>query len=205
MRFHKIPLPDFVWRYICLRFPSKRTLAWYQARAGIQLSSDELLAIISALKLKPACRFLVFGVGNDSALWHRANVRGTTVFLEDDPGWLAECRSRHPTLSLHSIRYTSTMADSQSVIESCSIILPKLPTTLQSSLYDVILVDAPAGCSSKSPGRTQSIALANHLASPDADIFVHDCDREVERLTCDQVFGSTALVSEIGRLRHYRL
>jgi hypothetical protein len=52
----------------------------------------------------------------------------------------------------------------------------------------VIVVDAPAGYANhfeltgrEAPGRMKSIYMASKLVNKGGFVFVHDCDREVER------------------------
>ena len=57
-----------------------------------------------------------------------------------------------------------------------------------------------------SPGRMQSIYTSSVLAkkSENIDVFVHDCDREVEKVYCDFFFADMELIAEFDRLRHYK-
>jgi len=50
----------------------------------------------------------------------------------------------------------------------------------------------------------KSIRFASRVIAVNGDVFVHDCDREVERAFCDRLLEPRNLVEEIGRLRHYR-
>jgi glucuronoxylan 4-O-methyltransferase len=81
----------------------------------------------------------------------------------------------------------------------------KLPNTIEALGWDVILVDAPAGYTDSKPGRMKSIFLAKRLAASPGDVFVHDCEREVERVYCDRFLGREHLTSEVNLLRHYQI
>lgn len=80
-----------------------------------------------------------------------------------------------------------------------------LPEVVRSHQWDVILVDAPAGWNESTPGRMQSIFMARELAAPCADVFIHDCDREVERVYCERYMPAEGFIKQVGTLRHYRM
>lgn len=81
-----------------------------------------------------------------------------------------------------------------------------LPDEVAQKEWDIVLVDAPAGYNKSTPGRMQSIYTTSVLSekSEDIDIFVHDCDREVEKVYCNRFFSNMRLVVAFERLRHYR-
>ena len=205
-RFTQLPLPHSFWLCLVLRHPSLRTATWYRAKTGIQLDSAEILEILKVLRTRKSCRLLVFGLGRDSLLWHSANKNGHTDFLEDNNEWITIWKRSNREINCHQIQYTSKLEDSSSTLKHGMVSLPSLPRDIEGRTYDVVIVDAPAGCGVASqPGRTQSILLAKTLASLDADVFVHDCDREVEKLACDIILKDSALINEVNRLRHYKV
>ena len=65
-----------------------------------------------------------------------------------------------------------------------------LPLSIKSIEWDVIIVDAPCGHSSKCPGRYGSIYTSKTLSGPKTHIFVDDFDRKVEHDFSTKVFGS---------------
>lgn len=71
--------------------------------AGVQLESTELRPIVASIKEKPGCALLVFGCGNDSALWETVNAGGTTVFLEDNREWADTARFRLSKASVYAV------------------------------------------------------------------------------------------------------
>lgn len=81
-----------------------------------------------------------------------------------------------------------------------------LPAFLKDIVWDIIFVDGPTGYADSTPGRIQSIYTASVLSgkSENIDVFVHDCDREVERVYCDRFFSDMKLVAEFDRLRLYQ-
>ena len=57
------------------------------------------------------------------------------------------------------------------------------------------------------PGRMQSIYMASKLAreNGNTDVFVHDCDRQIENAYANRFLGQENLACEVERLRHYRI
>ncbi|MFA5155570.1 MAG: polysaccharide biosynthesis domain-containing protein [Patescibacteria group bacterium] len=171
----------------------------------IQLSAGEIYAVQAAIKA-PA-NFLVFGLGYDSELWHQANPGGRTVFLEDDPEWFEKIKKESPRLEAYLIKYTTRIDDWRELLEQPEKLSISLPPAIAAGCWDLILIDGPAGWQSGQPGRMQSIYLASRLIKPGGDVFVHDCDREVENRYADKYLGRQNIIGETtGRalLRHYR-
>ena len=163
-----------------------------------QMQRDEYAYIASFLKCS---NFLVFGTGYDSNYWRCVNKCGHTVFLEDDPDWIDSAND------IIQVEYTSKRFQYLDFMEeylngnykNLKIKLPKKVTDVE---WDVIYVDAPVGNSDTAPGRMQSIFAARELATPNTDIFVHDCDRLVEDLYTSKMFDET--VKNQLKLRHLR-
>ena len=176
---------------------------------AIQLTAGQLLAVNQSLLSKPQCRFLVFGLGNDSILWQTANRNGRTVFLEDNPAWLDSSRRAFPTLESYLLTYPTKLYQWRELLHDPTRLRLALPPSIADTRWDVVLVDGPAGWRSDAPGRMCSIYAASVLAADDADLFVHDCEREVEAAYCDAYLKADNLVEEVGAvravMRHYRL
>ena len=83
----------------------------------------------------------------------------------------------------------------------------ELPREITATKWDVILVDAPKGCQPSLPGRMKSIFMASKLArgNQHVDVFVHDCERQIEDVYTKHVLCPENLVCEVERLRHYRI
>jgi len=172
---------------------------------GVQLSARELAAVSSAVCRRESCAFLVFGLGNDSRFWRRLNRKGMTIFLEDDEQWLRKVTARDPKLRALRVDYGTRRSQWRELLDARDRLDMPLPAEVGSRPWDVILVDAPAGWRDDQPGRMQSIFLASRLAGEGGDVFVHDCDRTVERSYCDHYLRPENLRSEVELLRHYRL
>ncbi|MGO9029423.1 MAG: glycosyltransferase [Acidimicrobiales bacterium] len=162
----------------------------------VQLQIEELRPIVGAIQSRPACSLLVFGCGNDSVFWERINEGGTTVFLEDDPVWADEVRSRLDRADVHRVEYGTRLAEWESLLHAPDLLELDLPEGVASQQFDVIVVDAPAGDARHSeltgrhaPGRMKSIYMASKLVAPGGFVFVHDCDRHVEQLYATEYLG----------------
>jgi hypothetical protein len=186
---------------------SERALRTLVERSPGQATLEEYRLVDAVVRARAPCRLLVFGVGRDSAHWLAANTEGTTVFLENDPRWVERARAAVPGIVVHRVRYRTRLF-LWPVLRHAEqrLQMGGLPDTVTDTAWDVVFVDGPAGSSWRSPGRMQSIYTAARLADPTAgDVLVHDCHRTVERECCVRYLGHSALVAQIGTMRHYRV
>jgi glucuronoxylan 4-O-methyltransferase len=175
----------------------------------IQLWVREILFVLAAIRARAACKLLVFGAGNDSAMWQRLNRAGRTAFVEDDPTWIRRLAARDRALEIHAVRYPTRMSRWRQLLDAPDQLELALPVAVTAESWDVILVDGPCGNPTPDvdpPGRMCSIVAARRLVAPHGDVFVHDCERDVEREYCARVFGSHHVGEVRGRalLRRYR-
>ena len=172
-----------------------------------QLSRAEYRYLAELLVARGGCRLLVFGAGNDSELWLRANAAGTTIFLEDSESWIAKVEQRLPEITIHQVTYGTKRSQWQELLEGPVEHLElELPSAVEGTPWDIIFVDAPTAFFTTCPGRMKSIYTGARLARRGraADVLVHDCDRPVEQAYCDRFFASGELVRAFHRIRHYR-
>ncbi|ESP62469.1 hypothetical protein SMITH_629 [Smithella sp. ME-1] len=176
---------------------------------GIQLSTMQLKVICATIKRKTPCRLLVFGLGNDSSFWASLNRNGTTVFLEDNKDWFKKITEKLENIKTFLVSYDTQRKDWKAMLENKSLLEMTLPDDVENDAWDIILIDAPVGWNDESPGRMKSIFLSSKLIRNSGDIFVHDCDREVEEVYCDKFLQKENLKAEIkapiGLLRHYHI
>ncbi len=163
---------------------------------SVQLQPMELRPIVRAILSRPRCSLLVFGCGADSVFWEKVNRDGTTVFLEDDPKWLELARAKLARSVVHHVNYGTHHFEWLQLLNSASRLEMELPGAVASRRWDVILVDGPAGYEAHLPGRMQSIYAASKLVAPGGSVFVHDCDRPVERLYAARYLGNNRLFVE---------
>ena len=176
-------------------------------RGDFQMTPDEYHRVADRLVQRDGCRLLVFGLGHDSDLWLEANRGGTTVFVEDQQQWINEFAARHSEVRVAHVDYRSRRDDWRRDLDRATRgPVPLLPEDLASARWDAILVDGPAGHTEETPGRVWSIATAAHEASrwPGTEVFVHDCDRELEAACCLRMLGQERRLEIVGRLAVFR-
>lgn len=177
-------------------------------RDNNQLSHREYRYIAELVASRRGCNFLVFGCGNDSTLWLRANQLGRTVFLESSFFWSQQLKLQESDVDIRAVSYGTRRDQWLELLNGPTVSLKlALPKDVEVTPWDAIFVDAPAGYNASCPGRMKSIYTASDLARPGAgaDVLVHDCNREVERAYCDVFLGHPNLIQEFDRTRHYRL
>jgi len=181
-----------------VEIPLERVIRDHLARSpGILMTEDQCLLIGAAVRLVPACRFLVFGVGHDSRLWHDLNAGGTTVFLEHHDQWRREVLDREPGLDVLPVAYTTSILQWRELLERPQDLRLDLPARVRDTKWDVILVDAPNGFAhvAHDPavgpmnGRMQSIAAARELVADGGFVIVDDTHRKVEAVYADRFLG----------------
>lgn len=172
-----------------------------------QMSMNERIAIAEVLIAKAPCNCLIFGVGNDSQLWINFNQNGRTAFLEDNQSWLELVQNKIENLEAYTIAYNTKITDWKMLLNKPALLMLELPANIQNCAWDVIIVDAPTGFNSKSTGRMKSIFSGWQLATQgtNVDVFVHDCNRNVEKVYTDTFLQPQNLVQQTDRLRHYKI
>ncbi|NET24866.1 hypothetical protein [Okeania sp. SIO1I7] len=177
-----------------------------------QMSFQEYAYITNVVGGKVPGNFLIFGVGKDSLLWLGVNRGGKTLFLEDDKDWLNQVKvGCENSIEAYLVEYGTRVYLWKSLLEEYSqgndCLWMVLPEKVLFTKWDFILVDAPAGYSEEKPGRMKSIYMAAKLAmeSGNTDIFIHDCDREVEDIYSDYFFDKGYLINQVHKLKHYSL
>ncbi len=175
-----------------------------------QLSVQEYSLIAETIYKKAPCNVLVFGLGRDSSLWLELNKGGKTVFLENNVQWFNRIKEQIPSLEAYLIKYETHVDQWKVLLEqgSKNLLKLELPPHISAVSWDIIFVDAPLGVGAGAPGRMKSIYTAARLASKSekqVDVFVHDCNRMVEKTYCNAFFQTKNLKGKIDRLRHYSL
>lgn len=186
-----------------VQHPNLLTLTWMCFINQFLTSGRQVNAIVQAIRRRGACRLLIFGFGNDSPFYHEINAGGRTVFLEDDPQWFNAITTKYPKLEAYRISYKTRRGDWKRYLEAPNSFATELPPDVAAIKWDVIFVDAPAGFTDDQPGRMDSIRLGASLVQSQGDVFVHDCEREVERTFSTHFLKAENLKEEVGNLRHY--
>ena len=166
----------------------------YAADLRIQLGPKELFPIIRSILEIPDCRLLIFGCGNDSPLWERVNAGGKTVFLENDPAWIEKISPKLFASSVHRVEYGTRVDDWRSNLDSGNELLLDLPSEITLGSWDIVIVDGPPGYDNTLPGRSRSIVTASRLVAPRGRVFVHDCERPLEKAFAARYLGDNRLI-----------
>ncbi len=181
------------------------TLRKRRAELDFQLDVPELNEILS--EINPPLNMLVFGLGNDSILWHECNEGGRTVFLEDLADWRTKITQVRPEIESYLVSYNTRVSDWRELIDAPEKLhIEDMPDEIRRAKWDIIFVDGPMGWKDDKPGRMKSIYEASRLIKPGGHIFVHDARREVESAYCDKYLLAQNFVREVAGasyLRHY--
>jgi glucuronoxylan 4-O-methyltransferase len=195
------------------RRPSPALVGVVRWLSGIQISTRQLLYIMEVVgkKTKKArktpCSLLVFGLGNDTVFWSLLNQGGNTVFLEDNEFWLKRICQQTPGIKAVLVEFNTKRSDWKKLLESPASLDMSLPDEISAQKWDIVVVDGPAGYDDNTSGRMKSIYTASKLVKSGGDVFVHDCNREIEDIYCNELLKPENLSVEIrhpiGWLRHY--
>ncbi len=185
-------------------WPTRLTLKLLREGNSIIMNSAELLTITRVIRSVPHCRLLVFGVGRDSCYWLACNQGGSTRFVEHDASWAEQIAGEIGKEKIVMVNYSHRRTDWRTLLATPERLSLNLPPEIADVAWDVILVDGPTGWLPEHPGRMQSIYAAASLSPRQGNVFVHDCDREVEQLYSDRFLGPENLCRQVGTLRQYR-
>ncbi|KAL6629127.1 hypothetical protein ACP70R_028892 [Stipagrostis hirtigluma subsp. patula] len=187
-------------------------LVHYAAVAGnstMSMPEPDVRAIASVLRRRAPCNLLVFGLGAETPLWRALNHGGRTVFLDENPYYVAHLEGAHPGLEAYDVSYATAVRELPDLLDAaraaraaecrpvqnllfseCRLAINDLPNQLYDVAWDVILVDGPRGYTEGSPGRMAAIYSAAVMArtkGTETEVLVHDYEREVER-ACGREF-----------------
>lgn len=212
-----------------LPYPVMLALVHYATTAVIpQQTSEEIMITTKILSQKAPCNFLIFGLGHDSRLWQTLNYGGKTVFLEEDPNWIAEMEKSDPDLEVIAVNYTTMVSGAAELLayarreeeicspaielqrSECKIAIRALPERIYEETWDVVMIDAPRGYFEEAPGRMSAIFSAAVMAKGRAEeetthILVHDVDRAVEKEFSLEFLCSKNLIEAAGKLWHFQI
>lgn len=205
-----------------------KALIHYAATANTtnHMSQTDIKQISDVLKqCTTPCNLLVFGLTPETLLWNALNHHGRTVFIDENRYYAAYVEEKFPEIEAYDVQYTTKISELKELITSvreqtrnecrpvqnllfsdCKIGLNDLPNQLYELDWDVILVDGPRGYWPEGPGSISAIFTAGVLArskkggNHKTHVFVHDYNREVERVSSEEFLCKENLVKSSNDL-----
>ena len=170
------------------------------------MSKKEYRRIAETIIKKAPCNLLAFGTGRDSKLYLKPNRDGYTLFIEDQTQWIEHAMDANPSINICQATYTTKQRHAHKYLKNRELI-PDLDLLedISNTHWDVIILDAPCGYALHCPSRVQSIKAPAKLAPIGCDIFIHDCERFVEKAFSDAFFKKSDLRDSYHRTRHYHI
>jgi glucuronoxylan 4-O-methyltransferase len=193
------------------------------------MSLREYTSVLSVLNERAPCNVLIYGVGKDSYAYAAVNEGGRTLFVEGDAEWAQKVAAEHPQLEILRVSYPTTIGEAlRTNLAAPAWTTGAIGMADAAGGWDVILVDGPPGELERNPGRLAPISEAGLYAKRRVgegqgrgkgtgtevvvvDVFVHDCNRDLEARASDMYLGRLAMgpllrsVEEYDRSRHYVL
>ncbi|KAK1309844.1 Glucuronoxylan 4-O-methyltransferase 2 [Acorus calamus] len=212
----------------CMKLPPSLVQAithYTTSNTTPQQTFNEISVTTNVLDRKSPCNFLVFGLGHDSLMWAALNHEGRTVFLDEDKAWIDVIKKQFPALESYHVTYNTKVREANDLLElgrqpdctllsdvrksECRLALKGLPDFVYEVDWDLIMVDAPTGFMDDSAGRMSAIYTAGMIgrwrAEGETDVFVHDCNRQVEDEFSKAFLCEGYMVKQEGRLRHFTI
>ncbi|KAL8541448.1 hypothetical protein ACS0TY_002642 [Phlomoides rotata] len=194
-----------------------------------RMSPEELIYIGGVLRRCAApCNLLVFGIPHETLLWNALNHNGRTVFVGESAYLVSKLEEKLPSIEAYDVQFTTKVSELYDLIEyykvektkecrpvqnllfsDCKLAINDLPNHIYDVDWDVIIIDGPRGYFGAAPGRMTAIFTAGVLArskgggADKTHVFVHEINREAEKVCSDEFLCSENLVRTKDFLGHY--
>jgi hypothetical protein len=159
-----------------------------------QMTLKEYVKICEVIKVKTPCNILVYGLGNDSFLYHFLNKNGYTFFIENDKEWINKIGKKYSYLNYGYFNFPTTVENSLKTKFNSDVKTPYI----KDKEWDIIIIDGPPGYEKNKPGREIPIKEAAEYfnsSSKSVDVFIHDVNRVLESSACNKFFKNNKPVN----------
>ncbi|XP_071729965.1 protein IRX15-LIKE-like [Rutidosis leptorrhynchoides] len=195
------------------------------------LSLPQLTSITTTLQKHPFpsnFNLLVFGITHETLLFHALNFNGRTTFIDESAYTISKLEEKNFGVEAYDVQFVTKVSELHDLIRyaktelrkecrpvqnllfsECKLGINDLPNFVYDVAWDVILIDGPRGYFPDAPGRLSAIFTASVLARSkkggggETHVFVHEFDREVERVGSDEFLCRENLVETVGNLGHF--